>query len=308
MDPYKRTAAGSFTSASKAPYATPIIHFAPPTHPPTTFVGGNSGLLVGAGSIKRDASIYREAAGRGGAPSAVPLLEHYNYNMDARPRQDSLGLNYALGGRRESASFMYGNAVGGAVAGMLPGKSVDSGAGLVSGNQCRFHKAWTALSILQMVFGFLALFANLYTHYPIFSCGWSLVEGEDALWFGTWIGVLNIVCGACGSAASKSGLPFTWHKLLRRCYFILNCSFVLFANGIGVAASGITLARYRPICNQSAQEHFTLVMAFLILCLLTVAALLNVIGVVYQVLASIKCKCWVCHPRNQNYRGYIRTT
>ena len=59
-------------------------------------------------------------------------------------------------------------------------------------------------------------------HYPVFTCGMKLVKpGVDYLWFGVWIGLLNLSCGLCGLAAGKCGLNNgSLHCTLRRSYFM----------------------------------------------------------------------------------------
>jgi hypothetical protein len=243
--------------------------------------------------------------------ASVTFAPQTSLKRDVREkdRQDSLTVNamaksqnFLKQPRRESASLLNPSLHGG-VSVQVP----LSNSAIGDPNECRFNKKWRILATLQILFGLLSVAVNLYSHFPLFSFGWQLTRGEDKLWYGTWTGAINIICGIIGSAASKPGMPFSPHKFLRRSYFILNCSFVPFANGIGLAAFGITMSAYPLICNSSITEKFTLVMAFINFCLLVVCIFLNIFGIVYQVLATVRCKCWICDPKNRALHGYIKT-
>ena len=145
-------------------------------------------------------------------------------------------------------------------------------------------------------------------HYPLFTCGLYLTDGVDWLWYGTWIGLLNVLCGLMGALANKRGIADGWHRWLRRSYFMLNCSLLPFANGIGITSYGITLSLYPLLCNPSLPQGFTVITAFITLCLLILATLLNILLIVYQIIATMRCKCWICHPKNHGAAGYVRTT
>ncbi|OQV11539.1 hypothetical protein BV898_14195 [Hypsibius exemplaris] len=221
-----------------------------------------------------------------------PLIGRQSSNL----RQDSLGVvsQSSLAGRRESF------AVGGL--GLISGKGHQSAfldltsPALV---KCVFQARWKVLAYLQIVFGLLLIAVGTFSHYPVFTCGVQLVSEVDYLWFGLWIGILNLLCGACGLAASKAGLNNGGlHRVLRRSYFMLNCSFLPFANGIGLTNFGITLSKYSLICNPHPDERFTTILAFVQFWILCVCVILNVLGVVYQVVAGTKCKCWICTPKN----------
>lgn len=136
-------------------------------------------------------------------------------------------------------------------------------------------------------------------HFPIFSCGWQLTAGADWMWFGSWIGILNFLCGVVGSLARLPDFSFSQHKYLRRSYFILNCSFIPFCNGIGLASNGITLAAVQLICNKNSAQMFTAVMAFICFLILAICMISNAFAVVYQVCSTCKCKCYICNPRNR---------
>jgi hypothetical protein len=129
-------------------------------------------------------------------------------------------------------------------------------------------------------------------HIPVFSGGWSVLKGEDYLWYATWIGAVNLIVGTIGRLASKRSVPRATHKFLRRCYFVVNASICLYCNGIGITSYIISLSRY-SLVKPKENERFTTIMAFISLGLLIPALLINIIATIYQALATRQCKCWV---------------
>lgn len=93
-------------------------------------------------------------------------------------------------------------------------------------------------------------------------------------------------------------------------YYYIDCIFdtaglCLYSNGIGIGAYSISLSHY-DLITPGSDEKFTTIMAFFCVIFLFVALIFNLVGIVYQVLATKQCKCYICDPKTKHIGNILR--